>query len=324
VSGALGQGVRIGGGAMLIAVGQPDWITDEALRDDLAPLMPGADIRCSADFGNPADVAMLVVSRLGPGITRQLPNLRLVQKLGAGVEMIVKDPDLPPNVRVARLKPDAPAQEIAEYCVAYVLREQRNLAFHEARQRAGEWQVREPRESPKTTVGILGLGHIGGRVARAFAGLGFRVLGWSRSPKAVEGVDCRSGEAALAPMLGECDYVASVLPSTPATCNLADAAFFAAMKPGAVFLNVGRGDLVVEADLLASLDAGRLAGAVLDVHRTEPLPAGHPFWAHPRVTVTPHISGWHMTGGLATVAENHRRLLAGEPLLNEVDRAAGY
>jgi glyoxylate/hydroxypyruvate reductase A len=105
---------------------------------------------------------------------------------------------------------------------------------------------------------------------------------------------------------------------------MADARFLSALKPGAMLINVGRGDLVVESDLLAALDAGRLGGAVLDVFRTEPLPPDHPFWAHPNITVTPHVSGWRVTGGAATVAENYRRLMAGEALLNEVDRTAGY
>ncbi len=310
--------------ALLIETGQPDWMTNEELRDALRPLLPEAEIRCAPELGEAAEIVMLACSRLPPGLPARLPGLRLVQKLGAGVETIVGNADLAPGVRVARLKPDAPSQEIAEYCLAYVLREQRNMAFHAERQRAGAWAVLAPRESPATVVGVLGLGHIGGRVATAFAGLGFPVIGWSRSPKALPGIDCRHGTAALRELLGRCDFVCSVLPSTPATRDLADARFFAAMKPGAMLINVGRGDLVVEADLVAALDSGHLAGAVLDVFRTEPLPAGHPFWTHSKITVTPHVSGWRVTGGLETVAANYRRLIAGEPLLNEVDRAAGY
>jgi glyoxylate/hydroxypyruvate reductase A len=310
--------------ALLIEIGQPEWMANGELCDQLRPLLPGADIRCGPELGDPADIAMLVCSRLLPDLPTRLPNLRLVQKLGAGVETIVASPNLGPEVRVARLKPDAPAQEIAEYCLAYVLREQRNMAFHADRQRAHAWDVLAPRETPATTVGVLGLGHIGGRVATALAGLGFRVLGWSRSAKTLPGVGCRHGAAALLPMLGECDYVASVLPSTPETRDLADARFLAAMKPGAVLINVGRGDLVAEDDLLTALDSGHLGGAVLDVFRTEPLPAGHSFWNHPKVTVTPHVSGWRVTGAAATVAENYRRLMAGAALLNEIDRTAGY
>lgn len=310
--------------ALLIDIAMPEWATDESVRDQLAPLLPGADLRCMAEPGNLADVVMLATVMLRPGLATRLPRLRLVQKLGAGVETIVRAPELGPEVRVVRLKPDSAAQEIAEFCLAYVLHAQRNVAAHEAAQCARRWDPLAPRETPATTVGVLGLGHIGGRVAAAFAALGFRVIGWSRTPKALPGVDCRHGAEALPGMLGACDYLCSVLPSTPGTRNLADARFLAAMKPGAVLVNVGRGDLVVDADLLAALDSGHLAGAVLDVFRSEPLPADHPFWSHPKVTVTPHVSGWRVTGGMETVAENYRRLVAGEPLLNEVDRRAGY
>lgn len=310
--------------ALLIEIGQPDWMSNGELRDQLLPLMPDADIRCAPAFGDPSEIIMLACSRLPHDLPRRLPNLQLIQKLGAGVETIVGNPDLDPAVRVARLKPDAQAQEIAEYCVAYVLCTQRNMALHDRRQRSRLWDPVAPRETPATTVGILGLGHIGARIAACFASLGFRVLGWSRAPKALPGIDCCNGEAALPAMLRECDYLCAVLPSTAETRDLADAGFLAAMKPGAILINVGRGDLIIESDLLAALDSGHLAGAVLDVFRAEPLPPDHPFWSHPKITVTPHVSGWRVTGGLETVAENYRRLCAGEPILNEVDRAAGY
>jgi glyoxylate/hydroxypyruvate reductase A len=310
--------------ALLIDIAMPEWQTDEAFLAELRPLLPGADLRCMADPGDLSQVTMLATVGLRKGLAARLPKLQLVQKLGAGVETMVASPELAPHVQVARLKSDSAAQEIAEYCLAYALCHQRNMAVHRAAQAAARWDSIGPRETPATTVGVLGLGTIGARVAAAFAGLGFRVAGWSRGPKDLPGIDCRHGAGALAPMLGECDYVASILPSTPETRDLADARFFAAMKPGAVLINAGRGDLVVEADLLAALDSGHLGGAVLDVFRTEPLPPDHRFWSHPKVTVTPHVSGWRVTGGARDVAGNYRRLMAGKPLINLVDRATGY
>ncbi len=310
--------------ALLIDIQAPDWMADEGLRDFLRPLLPGVDIRCAGELGVAAEIDMLACVKLAPGLARALPGLRLVQKLGAGVDAIVGDPELGAGVRVARLRPETAAREIAEYCLATVLGEQRNLRFHAARQEDRTWEPRPPRPAPETTVGVLGLGQIGDHVARAFAALGFRVLGWSRGPKAIAGVDCRHGPAALAAVLGLCDYAVSVLPSTAATRELFDAGTLAAMKPGAWLVNVGRGDLIVEADLVAALDSGALAGALLDVFREEPLPAAHPFWDHPKIAVTPHVSGWHLTGGLEDVAENHRRLQDGRPLLHEIDRDAGY
>lgn len=310
--------------ALLLDIRDPNWMREEELRDLLAPLLPGVPIYCSLADADLEKVLTLAVVRLRPGVVGRLPALKLVQKLGAGVESIVHAPDLPPQVRVARLKPQQAGREIAEYCLAYVLRDQRNMLSHSADAKECRWSPIAPCQSHETSIGVLGLGHIGGQVAKSFAALGFRVLGWSRSPKIIEGVTCVSGGDALPTMLGECDYVVSILPSTPDTRDLFDSRLFAEMKTGARLINVGRGDLIVEEELLAALDSGPLAGAVLDVFRKEPLPAGHPFWQHDKITVTPHISGWHLDDGLQDVAENYRRLVVGEPLLHEVDRQAGY
>ncbi|MEO1192523.1 MAG: glyoxylate/hydroxypyruvate reductase A [Pseudomonadota bacterium] len=310
--------------ALVISVKTTDWMAPEALRADLATRLPGVPLWLPEEDFDPAAVAMLVVDGLAVGEAARYPNLKLVQKLGAGVESILKQNDLPPDLRIARLKPAAPAREMTQFTIAFVLRDQLNLPFFAAEQQAGRWTKREPREAPNTVVGVLGLGHIGGRVARTFAALDFQVLGFSRSQRDEPGVTCVSGEAGLARVLAESDYLVAVLPSTPQTRGLLNAKAFQAMKAGARLINVGRGDLVVEEDLLASLDSGHLAGAVLDVLRREPPPADHPFWNHPKVTLTPHVSGWHLDDGFASVAENFERLRDGRPLLNEVDRLAGY
>ena len=310
--------------ALLIEIGMTGWMDDTDLADQVRSHLPGTDVRIRATLGDPADIRMLAVSSLAPDLPAQLPNLELVQRLGAGVETIVNHPALPPHVRVARLKSAAPAQEIAEFCLSYILRAQRNMAAHENAQARHAWEPVEPRFAPDTTVGVLGLGHIGGCTASLLRHLGFRVLGWSRSAKSIDGVECRHGADALAPLLGECDYVASILPSTTATRGLFDPAMLAAMKPGSILINAGRGDLIDEPALINCLDTGPLAGAVLDVLSTEPLPPDNPLWAHPHVTITPHVSGWHLGDALKDVAENYRRLIDGAPLLHEVDRARGY
>ena len=242
--------------ALLIDIDQPHWLPDEALRDELAPLLPGVTIHCGRPQAPLDDVVMLATSVLPADVLRFLPKLRLVQKLGAGVESILRNPDLPPDVRVARLAPTVQVREIAEFFLAYVLRGQRNMARHEADQAARRWDSIMPRRADRTTVGVLGLGHIGAHTARLFASLDFRVLGWSRSQKTIEGVDCRAGQAALPALLSECDYVVAILPATPQTRDLFDAALFAAMKPNAVLINAGRGDLIVEAALIEGARPG--------------------------------------------------------------------
>ncbi len=310
--------------ALLIDTGLPHWMTDEALREVLAPLLPDTTIYCGRPDKPRPDVIMLATAEFRADVLSLLPSLALVQKLGAGVEKIVRAPDLPPHLRLARLAPDIQAREIAEYCLAYVLRHQRNMGLHEAAAAAGTWNPVAPRRTDRSTVGVLGLGHIGGWTARLFAKLGFEVLGWSRSPHVIDGVDCRAGADALPDLLAACNYVVAILPATPHTRHLFDTELIASIKPGAVLINVGRGDLIVEEALIEALDSGALGGAVLDVVAQEPLPAGHPLWRHPRVTITPHVAGWHLDGGFDDVAENYRRLTAGQALLHEVDRTLGY
>ncbi len=310
--------------ALLLDIRQPEWMTENALRDLLTPLMPDVPIYCALDGCPREDIRMLAVVGLHPGMVERLPNLSLVQKLGAGVERILGDPALRDDILVARLAPETPANEIAEYCLGYVMRAQRNMMRHDAHAAARRWVPLAPVKNRETTVAVLGLGHIGARTARLFAALGFRTLGWSRTEKSLPDIECHAGRATLDGVLAQADYVASILPSTPETADLFDAARFAAMKPTATLINAGRGDLIVDADLVSALDAGALGAAVLDVFRQEPLPVDHPFWTHDRITVTPHVSGWHIDDGLVAVAENYRRLMSGEPLLHPVDRARGY
>ncbi|MFW8595372.1 2-hydroxyacid dehydrogenase [Cribrihabitans neustonicus] len=310
--------------ALLISIGHAGWYSEEDLAAELCKLAPGADIRPASAPGNLEEITMLAVSSLKSDLPARLPGLRLVQKLGAGVETIVAHPDLPAHVRVARLKPQEPAREIAEYCLAYILRAQRNMVHHAAAQARAEWDPVAPKRAAETTVAVLGLGHIGGLCARLMRDMGFRVEGWSRLPKEIEGVACHHGAEALPEVLGHADHVCAILPSTPETRGMFGAELLAAMKPGATLINAGRGDLIDEAALRAALDAGRPGAAVLDVLSREPLPADDALWTHPAVTITPHVSGWHLGDALGDVVENLRRLEAGEPLLHEVDRARGY
>lgn len=310
--------------ALLIETGLTDWISDDDIAKTIRNINPGADVRTRETIGDASEITMVAVVGLNNDHPKRLPNLQLVQKLGAGVETIVGNPSLPDHVRIARLKPDAPAQGIAEWFVAYVLHHQRNMAFHEAAQRKAEWVPKAPVFTPDTVVGVLGLGHIGARSARMLRAIGFQVMGWSRSPKEIEGVTCLHGEDALPTLLGQCDHVCAILPSTPQTLGLFDMQMLAAMKPGSQLLNAGRGDLIDESALVDALDRGAPGHAVLDVTSKEPLPSDSPLWSHPGVTITPHVSGWHLGEALADVAENFQRLTEGKPLLHEVDRTRGY
>lgn len=310
--------------SFLVNLNAPDWMSDEDLAEQLRPLMPGVTVYAGMPGAPLGDVTMMATTDFDPAVVPMLPNLKVVQKMGAGVEGIVKAPGLPEHVRITRLSSAGQSREIAEYCLMFVLMGQRHVGYHRAQQDSKTWHELEPTRPRDITVAVLGLGVIGAAIAATMARFRYNVVGWSRSPKTIDGVDCRSGADALPGVLAESDYVIAILPSTPETAGLFDARTLAHMKTGSTFINVGRGTSVVDADLIAALADNRPAHAVLDVFHEEPLPGDHPFWTHPKVTVTPHVSGWHVDEALPDVAENYRRLTAGEALLNVVDRGAGY
>ncbi|MFT5658671.1 MAG: glyoxylate/hydroxypyruvate reductase A [Gammaproteobacteria bacterium] len=310
--------------ALLIDIKQPEWMTDEHLRETLLKVYPAGDIRCGAAPGNLDEIEMLVASTYLEGEALRYPNLKLIQKPGAGVETIIADQSIPKSVKVARIRSDTPAHQIAEYCLAGVLQEQRHLRQYRDSQALSHWQGIEPRQPGETTVAVLGLGQIGSVTASRFLANQFKVIGWSRSQKELAGVDCYSGMEQLTDVLALADYVLSILPSTSDTRGLFHEKIFRCMKPGSVLINAGRGDLVNEVDLVAALDDGKLAHAILDVMQNEPLPAQSPMWLHPNITLTPHISGWHLGDSINDIAENFRRLENNESLLHLVDRQFGY
>ena len=310
--------------ALLIDIKFPDWMKDEDLRAELWRYYPDADIRIGAEPGDPAEIEMLTVSSYCLGEALRYPNLKLIQKTGAGVNNILADERLPAAIRVTRLQTRTSGDEMAEYALAFVLQEQRHLRLYRQQQAHCEWISYPPRRAAETRIAVLGLGRIGGLVARRFVDNGFIVAGWSRSLKDLPGIDCFAGGDGLNQALEQADYVISVLPSTPQTRGMFDYRLFGQFSELATFINMGRGDLVNEPELLRALDDGRLAAAVLDVMSVEPLPADNPLWLHPRVQLTPHISGYHLGDAVADIAENYRRLQNGEPLLNLVDREQGY
>lgn len=310
--------------AILVDIQLEDWMTAEQFKDELQPLLPDVSIYCRDPGGHWEDIRMLATVGLQPGMLKRMPNLELIQKLGAGVDSIVKDPDLSDTVRVCRLRPDIPAHEIAEYCLAYVLSEQRQHQQFRKQQHDREWMPTAPLKSSETSVAVLGLGHIGSKTAAYFSAIGFNVTGWSRTQKNITGIACRAGEGALFEVLAKADYVVAILPSTAETRNLINSETLAVMRPNTVIVNAGRGDLINEDDLLDAIDRGVIKGAYLDVFQSEPLPEQHPFWSHPKITITPHVSGWHLDGCAEAIAKNYRALETNAPLLNEVDIALGY
>ena len=310
--------------ALLIDIKHPDWMEDDDLRTELLSYTPEADIRTGDNPGNLDEIEMLTVSSYSPREALQYPNLKVIQKTGAGVNNILADPDLPESIQVARLRTDTSGTEMAEYALAYVLQQQRHMREYHQQQARSEWISYPPRRADDTAVAVLGLGRIGLLVAERFVANRFKVVGWSRRLKEIPGVACYADVDGLHQALEFSDYVVSVLPSTPETLGMFRRRLFEHFNSRAYFINVGRGDLVNETELIESLDAGLLTGAVLDVMSVEPLPADNPLWLHPGVQLTPHVSGYHLGDAITDIAENYRRLQNGESLLNLVDRGQGY
>lgn len=289
------------------------------LEAALAQAVPAARVTAEAP---PAAADYLVLGGLS-AVDDFAPyaRARAVLSTWAGVEGILARPNL--AAPLARMVDPGLTQGMVEWVLGHVLRHHLGLDAHVANPEH-RWEPAAPPLAPDRRVGVLGLGELGAACARAAAGLGFDVAGWSRGPKALEGVAAHHGEDGLAAVLGRSEILVLLLPLTPETEGVMDAARLALLPPGAVLLNPGRGGLVDDAALLAAL-GGPLAHATLDTFREEPLPRDHPFWSHPRVTVTPHIaSATRPETAAAVIAENVRRGEAGEPLLHVVDRERGY
>lgn len=278
-----------------------------------APGLAG-DIRLALAWNPPADAFV------------HYPNLEAVCSIGAGVDNLLACPSLRPEIDVVRVVDPAQAELMSGYVIWQVIGHQRGFSAYQAQQRAGRWQ-RQPQRTPgDVPVAVLGHGAIGSRVAADLAALGFPVLVWSRGPKILPpGQRGFHGPEGLAALLGETEVLVNLLPLTPETHGILEAGLFAAMRPGGYLVQVGRGPHLVEADLLAALDSGQLAGATLDVFAREPLAAGHPFWDHPRVLVTPHAACDADPAVVAeTLAATADALRQGRRPARRVDRGTGY
>lgn len=298
-------------------------------QDALQAAAPALDVRIAdpADAsvpGDPAQVRYALVWKPPHGFFARFPNLRLIINLGAGVDALVSRDDLP-DVPVTRVSDPNMARMMASFVLFCVLRHAREIPTFERAQREGRWHYVHPRPAEEIRVGVLGLGELGATAALELARQGFQVSGWSRTPRSLEGVRCVHGLQALDDFLGGCEIVVVLLPLTPDTRGLLDAERLARLPRGARFINVSRGPVVVEAALVEALRSGRIGEATLDVFEVEPLPADSPLWGMDNVLVTPHLASIAIPASAAAqIAENIRRVEAGEEVLNRVDPTRGY
>jgi len=251
-------------------------------------------------------------------------KLQAVFNMGAGVDALLKR-QMRPDLPIVRLDDAGMGVQMAEYVCHALIRHTRDFALFEAQAQQGRWHEPVPMERTDFPVGLLGMGILGTQVAQAVATFGFPVLGWSRTPKQMEGVRSFHGQDQLAAFLSATRVLVNVLPLTAQTEDLLNRNTLAQLMPGAYLINIARGRHLVEEDLLALLDSGHMAGATLDVFRKEPLAADHPFWRHPKVSVTPHIAGRTLVH--ETISQIAGKILAlgrGEAIAGVVDKARGY
>jgi glyoxylate/hydroxypyruvate reductase A len=272
-----------------------------------------------------AEIDFIVVGGRMPGDFSSFKNLRGIQSTWAGVNHLLQSGALPPDVPVARMVDDGLTFSMTEYLVFQVLDHRRHGPMLRQAQLDRRWLDGSATEPRGGAVGVMGLGALGQDAARQFAALGLPLRGWSRTPKTVPNVETYAGEEQLPAFLSGCEILICLLPLTSETRGILNTDLLKHLPAGACLINAARGPHLVDADLLAALESGQVSRAVLDVFHSEPLPADHPFWHHPRITITPHIAAITRPGtGAALIVENYRRALAGESLINQVDQGLGY
>jgi glyoxylate/hydroxypyruvate reductase A len=315
--------------ALLVHGGTENWSPqrwkgrfDEVCRDRRVLLLPDATL-------DPAEVHYAAVWKPRPGELAAFPNLRVIFNLGAGVDALMADASLP-NVPLVRVAVGDLTGRMTEYVVLHVLMHHRQELYLRASQREKRWAPKYQWPANAISVGIMGLGTLGSDAAGALTRLGFRVAGWSRSPKAVDGIECFHGSEQLGPFLARTDILVCLLPLTSDTRHILNRDLFTKLNRNCpmgapVLINAGRGGLQNEPDILQCLDDGTLGAASLDVYATEPLPADSPFWTHRRVVLTPHNAADTDPDEISKyVARQIERFEAGGALENTVDSARGY
>ena len=293
--------------------------------DALEKLVPEETFVTLERVINPADISCVIVAHPPHGIFAKFCNLRMIGTVTAGVDRLLSDPELPSDVPIVRGGDPAGDAQITENVILHVLRHHRQLPAYAAAQERAEWVQLDQKLTAERRVGFLGLGIIARPGAEQLCNMGFQISAWTRTPRNVDKIENFHGRGGFAPFLARSEIIVNLLPATPETAEILNAEAFAKLPRGAAVINLGRGEHVVDGDLIAALDSGHLSAATLDVFRTEPLPADNPLWRHPGITLMPHCSRKILPVGIVPqLADGIRKTAAGEKPANYVDRLAGY
>lgn len=310
---------------ILFATHYPDYVDVERWVATLEDALPGVRVRVWPELPNPEKIALVIGDFAPVGVYASLPNLKCIMYIGAGVDAMFRDPSFPRHIPLVRSDDSAITFQVAQYIALHVLDHHRHGRAYRAQQVEGIWRPIRTHDTRKLSVGLLGFGRIGKKTATVLRHLEFQVASWSRSAASKSpGVMHRTGREGLFETVRTSDYVVCTLPLTPETQGIIDRDVIAQMRKGAVLINVGRGRLVVEDDLLRALESGHVGGAILDVFKEEPLPRDHAFWTHPAVTVTPHVANFWVDGSMAEIVSLWHSIKADKPLRHVVDPDKGY
>jgi glyoxylate/hydroxypyruvate reductase A len=271
------------------------------------------------------EITMAIIWKHPNGTLSEYPNLKCIASAGAGVDYIFEDVTRPKNIPITRIVDPYLASDMSEHVLAVILAHLKNLNAYKIKQIAHTWEPMEYLRIKDLTVGILGLGELGALSAKDLTHHGFKVQGWSRSKKIINGVITFSGQKEQSDFLTSTDILVCLLPLTPATEGILNEQLLKQLPKNAYVINVARGGHLVDEDLLKLLETGHLSGACLDVYHSEPLPTTHPFWSHEKIHMTPHYASVSDTNSvIPQLIENYKRLESGEQLHHLVDKEKGY
>lgn len=297
----------------------------ERWTQPIKALLPEAEVVTWDPNGDPVMADYAIVWRPPGELFAREPSLKAIFNLGAGVDGLMSLPELPPELTVVRLEDAGMSVQMAEHVVHQLLEISRNMQVYRTQQNQHQWQLHRPIKRSEWPIGVMGMGQIGTRVASTLASLDYQVNGWARSVHSLAGITTFAGPDGLAPFLQASRVLVNTLPLTDDTRDLINYDLLSQLQPDSVIINVGRGEHLVEQDLLDALDEGPVARASLDVFRQEPLPADHPFWQHPNIIVTPHISARSLREStLEQITAKIRAHAQGRAITGVVDRSRGY
>jgi len=282
------------------------------------------DIQVYPDVKRPEDIEFAISWKHPEGLYQNYPNLKVIASMGAGVNHILKDENLPKNVKVTRIVDEQLTKDMGQFVLLQCLAISRNLFTHLHDQKRKHWEVKRYQTPEQTKVGIMGYGVLGQEAGRALKANGFSVVGYANSSKTVDGIRVYGADE-QGQFLKQTQILVCLLPVTPNTQGVLNIQLFKKLQPNAYLVNVARGEHLVEKDLISAIDQGFIKGASLDVFQEEPLPESHPFWNHKDIQITPHIASMTDPESVAKqLLDNYKRMKDGESLINEVNRNKGY